>query len=315
MPQRRGLAAPGLTRGELATGAQRGPHVERPQHGQTEGDHGQLNRGAGRMVRRLVAGDEQRERTTQPARRQGSSLRAQALLVGGGHCLQLRSRDTRSAVAERILIVDDDAPVRRMLERTLAAEGHFVSSAADGGLALAAVERSAPDLVILDVAMPGMDGLVVCRRLRQRGLAVPILLLTARDAVADRVAGLDAGADDYLVKPFAPEELSARVRALTRRGATGAERLQVGELSLDLSTRTAWRAGRELSLTGREADLLELLLRRPRAVVSREAALAEVWADDAGLNVVDRYVGYLRRKLGDPPLIHTVRGLGFSLRP
>ncbi|MEA2470523.1 MAG: two-component system, OmpR family, response regulator MprA [Thermoleophilaceae bacterium] len=217
-------------------------------------------------------------------------------------------------MAESILIVDDDAPVRRMLERTLAAEGHVVSSAPDGGQALAAVERSMPDLVILDVAMPGLDGLAVCRRLRDLGVASPILLLTARDAIADRVAGLDAGADDYLVKPFAVEELTARVRALTRRGQPAAERLMVGDLALELATRTATRGGRALELTAREADLLELLMRNQRNVVSREMALDVVWDDEAGANVVDRYVAYLRRKLGEPPVIHTVRGLGFTLR-
>ena len=217
-------------------------------------------------------------------------------------------------MAESILIVDDDAPVRRMLERTLAAEGHLVSSAPDGGQALASVERSMPDLVILDVAMPGLDGLAVCRRLRELGVAAPILLLTARDAIADRVAGLDAGADDYLVKPFAVEELNARVRALTRRGQPAAERLMVGDLALELATRTATRGGRALELTARESDLLELLMRNQRNVVSREMALDVVWDDEAGANVVDRYVAYLRRKLGEPPLIHTVRGLGFTLR-
>ncbi len=214
-----------------------------------------------------------------------------------------------------VLVVDDDAPVRRMLARTLEAEGDQVTVAADGGQALVAVERAVPDVVVLDVAMPGLDGLAVCRRLRAKGLAVPILLLTARDAVSDRVAGLDAGADDYLVKPFAPEELTARVRALGRRGVPLGERLAVGELALDPVTRTALRGGRAIELTGREADLLALLLRHPQAVISREQALAEVWAGEGGTNVVDRYVGYLRRKLGDPPLIHTVRGVGFALRP
>jgi len=218
-------------------------------------------------------------------------------------------------MGESILIVDDDAPVRRMLERTLAAEGHRVSSVADGGQALVAVERSVPDLLILDVAMPGLDGLAVCRRLRDKGVSTPILLLTARDAVADRVAGLDAGADDYLVKPFAVEELTARVRALTRRGQPPTDRLMLGDLALDLQSRAATRGGRALDLTKREADLLELLMRHPRNVVSRELALEQVWGDDAGVNVVDRYVGYLRRKLGEPQLIHTVRGLGFTLRP
>jgi len=217
---------------------------------------------------------------------------------------------------EHVLVVDDDPPVRRMLERTLAAEGHAVTTAADGGAALAAVERAAPDLVILDVAMPGIDGLAVTQRLRGKGVTAPILLLTARDAVADRVEGLDAGADDYLTKPFAVEELIARVRALTRRGggAAAAAQLAVGELALDLQTRTVSRAGRDIELTAREAELLELLMRNPRTVVTRDMALAQVWDEPVSDNVVDRYVGYLRRKLGDPPLIHTVRGVGFTLR-
>ena len=214
-----------------------------------------------------------------------------------------------------VLVVDDDAPVLRMLERTLAAAGYEVATAADGGSALAAVERSVPDVVVLDVAMPGVDGLSVCRRLRARGLAVPILLLTARDAVADRVAGLDAGADDYLVKPFATDELLARVRALLRRGVEPAGVLAFDDVVLDVETRSARRGDAELGLSTREADLLELLLRNPRRVVSRTQALEEVWggAAAASLNVVDRYVSYLRRKLGEPQLIHTVRGVGFVL--
>jgi len=140
-----------------------------------------------------------------------------------------------------ILVVDDDPPIRRMLDRTLTAEGYAVASAADGGAALAEVERSAPDLIVLDVAMPGVDGLAVCRRLRAKGLATPVLLLTARDDLRDRVGGLDAGADDYLVKPFQTEELLARVRALLRRGHTPEELLALGDLTFDVSTRTAQR--------------------------------------------------------------------------
>jgi two-component system, OmpR family, response regulator MprA len=210
-----------------------------------------------------------------------------------------------------VLVVDDDAPVRRMLERTLAAEGNEVLAVADGPQALVEIERRLPDLVILDVAMPGMDGLAVCRRLRAKGVVTPILLLTARDAVADRVAGLDAGADDYLVKPFAPTELAARVRALTRRH--GPPALAYEDLALDPETRIATRAGAPIELTAREAELLELLLRNARAVVPRELAIEEIWRGAAVENVVDRYVGYLRRKLGDPPLIRTVRGVGFML--
>ena len=214
-----------------------------------------------------------------------------------------------------ILVVDDDAPIRRMLERTLTAEGYAVESAADGGEALAAVERAVPDLVVLDVAMPGVDGLSVCRRLRRAGLGLPVLLLTARDAVSDRVAGLDAGADDYLVKPFAPEELLARVRALLRRGSEPAEVLAFDDLVFDVRTRTARRGESEVHLSAREGELLELLLRNPRQVVSRGLALERVWGSEsaATLNAVDRYVSYLRRKLGEPALIHTVRGVGFVL--
>ncbi len=214
-----------------------------------------------------------------------------------------------------ILVVDDDAPIRRMLDRTLTAEGYEVSCAADGGAALAAIELSAPDAVVLDVSMPGLNGLEVCRRLRAKGMVTPILLLTARDALNDRVAGLDAGADDYLVKPFAAEELAARLRALLRRGREVPEVLAVADVVLDVQSRVARRAGHELHLSAREADLLELLLRNPRIVVPREVALERVWGGpaSASLNVVDRYVSYLRRKLGEPSLIETVRGVGFVL--
>ena len=213
-----------------------------------------------------------------------------------------------------ILVVDDDAPIRRMLDRTLSAEGYAVETAADGGEALAAVERSAPDLVVLDVGMPGVDGLSVSRRLRAKGLAVPVLLLTARDSVPDRVAGLDAGADDYLVKPFATEELLARVRALLRRGKSPEELLAFADLTLDPATRAVQRDAIALTLSERESDLLALLLRNARRVVSRDQAVSEIWQGDAGTNVVDRYVSNLRRKLGEPPLIETVRGVGFVIR-
>ena len=214
-----------------------------------------------------------------------------------------------------VLLVDDDAPILRMLERTLGAEGYTVAAVPDGGAALAHVERSVPDVIVLDVAMPGVDGLSVTRRLRSKGLAVPILLLTARDALSERVAGLDAGADDYLVKPFEVEELTARVRALLRRNAPPGERLAFADLVLEPESGEARRAGRALDLTRREAELLELLLRNGRGVVTRERALDDVWGGEgeASPNVVDRYVAYLRRKLGDPPLIHTVRGVGFRL--
>ena len=220
-------------------------------------------------------------------------------------------------MADRVLVVDDDPPLRRMLARTLAAEGYEVSVAGDGGGALAEAERTAPDVIVLDVAMPGLDGLTVARRLRGKGLPTPILMRTARDAVPDRVAGLEAGADDYLVKPFAVQELIARLRALTRRGSSdpaGGGLRAYGDLTFDGAARRAVRGGRAIELTGREADLLELLLRDPGRVVTRERAIEEIWDDAAERGVVDAYVTRLRRKLGSPPLIQTVRGSGFTLR-
>jgi two-component system, OmpR family, response regulator MprA len=217
----------------------------------------------------------------------------------------------------RVLVVDDDPPLRRMLARTLAAEGYQVTVAADGGAALAEAERTPPDVIVLDVAMPAVDGLAVARRLRGKGDLTPILMLTARDAIPDRVAGLEAGADDYLVKPFAVEELVARLRALTRRVsdvAGGGAVRSYGDLTLDVAGRRAVRGGRPIELTAREVDLLELLLREPGRVVTRERAIDEIWDSGAEQNVVDRYVTRLRRKLGGPPLIQTIRGAGFTLR-
>ncbi len=221
-------------------------------------------------------------------------------------------RDSR----ERVLVVDDDPSLRRMLDRTLAAEGFQVTLACDGGAALAAAEREAPDVIVLDVAMPAMDGLAVCRRFRDKGLPTPILMLTARDAVSDRVAGLESGADDYLVKPFAVQELIARLRALIRRGSDPDRRpvLSYADLVLDVERHTARRSDRLIELTGREAELLGLLLRQPGRVVRREQAIEMIWGGAAEANVVDRYVTRLRRKLGDPQLIHTIRGAGFALR-
>jgi two-component system, OmpR family, response regulator MprA len=215
----------------------------------------------------------------------------------------------------RILVVDDDAAICRVLVRVLAAAGYAVTTAADGGGALVQLERQLPDLVVLDVALPGLDGLAVARRVRAKGIAVPILMLTARDDVPDRVAGLDAGADDYLVKPFATDELLARVRALLRRGQDRSETIVYADVSLDLGLRVAERRGRAVPLTAREAELLALLLRDGGRVTTRERALAEVWGDEgaATANVVDRYVTNLRRKLGEPPLIRTVRGRGFAV--
>jgi two-component system response regulator MprA len=202
-----------------------------------------------------------------------------------------------------------------MLARTLTAEGYSVDVATDGGTALAAVERRVPDLVVLDVAMPGLDGLAVSRALRERGLALPILMLTARDSVADRVAGLDAGSDDYLVKPFAPEELRARVRALLRRGKAPSRTLGHADVVFDVVARSARRGGRDLELSPREADILELLLVNRRQIVTREVAVERVWGSPGavGTNSVDRYISYLRAKLGSPELITTIRGVGFLL--
>ena len=217
-------------------------------------------------------------------------------------------------MAERVLIVEDDGGVRRMLERSLAKEGFEVSAAADGAAALALAERSAPDLVVLDVAMPGLSGIDVCRRLRQSGMQGGVLMLTAREEVEDRVRGLEAGADDYVVKPFAIEEVVARLRALGRRGEDRSTRLRFGDLTLDLAGGTVTRGGGPaVELTRRETQLLEMLLRDPRAVVSREAAIERIWDGAAVENVVDRYVARLRRKLGDPPLIRSVWGVGFIL--
>jgi two-component system response regulator MprA len=213
-----------------------------------------------------------------------------------------------------VLVVDDDPPLRRMLERTLVAEGFEVATAIDGSGALVAAERVPPDLIVLDIALPGLDGLAVCRRLRTKGLPTPILMLTARDAVVDRVAGLEAGADDYLVKPFAVPELLARIRALTRRHRDPPARMSYGDLLFDRDARLVSRSERNIELTGRESALLELLLREPGRTITRERAIDEIWGGAAESNVVDGYVTRLRRKLGSPPLIRTVRGAGFTLR-
>jgi DNA-binding response OmpR family regulator len=216
-------------------------------------------------------------------------------------------------VADGVLIVEDDAPVRRMLERSLGAEGFEVRSAADGGQALAMAEEAAPDLVVLDVTMLGMSGIDVCRRLREKGLSGGVLMLTARDAVEDRVLGLDAGADDYVVKPFAVAEVVARLRALTRRGSDRSARVSCAGIVLDTATNTVEQGGEAIELTAREAELLEMLMRNPRTVVSRQAAVERIWGGAAVENVVDRYVARLRSKLDDPQLIRTVWGVGFIL--
>ena len=223
-----------------------------------------------------------------------------------------------------VLVVDDEAAVRRALERALVHEGYGVLHATDGHEALEAVSASSPDAVILDVLMPRLDGLDVCRSLRAAGNDVPVLMLTARDAIDDRVEGLDAGADDYLVKPFALEELLARLRALLRRaeprdGNGETERLQFDDLSLELGTREVHRGGRLIDLTRTEFSLLELLLRNPRQVLTRSTIFERVWGYDFGptSNSLDVYIGYLRRKTesgGEARVIQTVRGVGYSLR-
>lgn len=220
----------------------------------------------------------------------------------------------------RILVVDDDRAVRESLRRALSLEGYEVELAASGGEALAKAAGSFPDAIVLDVLMPEPDGLAVCRALRTRGDRVPVLMLTAREAVGDRVAGLDAGADDYLVKPFALEELLARLRALLRRHDPAAGGvLRFADLSLDPATREVRRGERRIELTRTEFSLLELLLRNPRQVLTRSLIFERVWGYDFGptSNSLDVYIGYLRRKTeagGEPRLIHTVRGVGYVLR-
>jgi two-component system response regulator MprA len=223
-----------------------------------------------------------------------------------------------------ILVVDDDQAVRDSLRRSLAFNGYEVELAADGLAALEAIAKRRPDAVVLDVMMPRLDGLETCRRLRSAGEDLPVLLLTARDAVPDRVAGLDAGADDYLPKPFALEELLARLRALLRRtqGSLADQSdapLAFADLTLDPATREVTRAGKPVRLTRTEFNLLELLMRHPRQVLTRAQILEEVWGYDfpTTANSLEVYVGYLRRKTEAddlPRLIHTVRGVGYSLR-
>jgi two-component system response regulator MprA len=220
-----------------------------------------------------------------------------------------------------ILVVDDDPALRTALDRALKLEGYRVSFAHDGRQALQMMTGTSQDAVILDLGLPLMDGLEVCRRVRERGDRTPVLMLTARDAVTDRVEGLDAGADDYLVKPFALDELLARLRALLRRTtATPSEGvLKFGDLVLDLLTMEVRRAQRELQLTRTEFRLLELFMRNPRVVLTRTRIFEEVWGYDFGAssNALEVYVSYLRRKLeaeGETRLIHTVRGVGYTLR-
>ncbi|MDX6436240.1 MAG: two-component system, OmpR family, response regulator MprA [Gaiellaceae bacterium] len=223
----------------------------------------------------------------------------------------------------KILVVDDERAVRESLRRALELEGYEIELAADGQEALQRLEgngESQPDAVLLDVLMPNMDGLEVCRRLRRSGNRVPVLMLTARDEVENRVAGLDAGADDYVTKPFALEELVARVRALLRRTSVDDhEVLRFADLELDPGTREVRRGGVPIDLTRTEFALLELFLTNPRQVLTRSIIFERVWGYDFGFasNSLDVYIGYLRRKTeigGKPRLIQTVRGVGYALR-
>ncbi|MDT0442027.1 response regulator transcription factor [Streptomyces johnsoniae] len=234
-----------------------------------------------------------------------------------------------STPGSRILIADDEPAVREALRRSLTFEGYRTETAADGIEALAKRESWAPDAIVLDVLMPRMDGLTAARRLRALGDRVPILMLTARDTVGDRVSGLDAGADDYLVKPFELDELLARLRALLRRGAYtagpggdepgGEAAMTFADLRMDPATREVHRGARRMELTRTEFTLLELLLAHPRQVLTREQILRAVWGFDhePSSNSLDVYVMYLRRKTeagGEPRLVHTVRGVGYVLR-
>jgi two-component system response regulator MprA len=219
----------------------------------------------------------------------------------------------------RVLVVDDEPQLRRALERALKLEGYQVELAADGEQALGSIASMPMDAIVLDVLMPKRDGLEVARELRARGDHTPILMLTARDAVQDRVDGLDAGADDYVVKPFALEELLARLRALLRRTNGAGEQFVYGDLMLDPATREVYRGDRPVQLTKTEFALLEHLIRHPRLVLSRSQLFEAVWGYDFGprSNSLEVYIGYLRRKTeegGEPRLIQTVRGVGYSLR-
>jgi two-component system, OmpR family, response regulator MprA len=222
----------------------------------------------------------------------------------------------------KILVVDDERAVRESLRRALELEGYEVQLAEDGAQAIERLGagNGQPDAVVLDVLMPGIDGIDVCRHLRRTGNTTPVLMLTARDGVGDRVAGLDAGADDYLVKPFALEELLARVRALLRRATPGPDEvLRFADVELSPSRREVLRGGEPIELTRTEFNLLELFLRNPRQVLTRSVIFERVWGYDFGFasNSLDVYIGYLRRKTeagGKPRLIHTVRGVGYALR-
>lgn len=238
------------------------------------------------------------------------------------HAAGAVSAATNAHGAPRILVVDDEPPLRQALARALALEKYDIELAPDAARALELLSARSYDAIVLDVLMPGMSGLELCRRLRQSGDRTPVLMLTARDAIDDRVAGLDAGADDYLAKPFALRELMARVRALLRRAPgeeTVDELLAYADLTLDPRTYEVRRGGRELALTRTEFRLLELFMHHPRQVLTRTVIMEHVWGYDFGAssNSLGVYIGYLRRKTearGEPRLVHTIRGVGYVLR-
>ncbi len=238
--------------------------------------------------------------------------------------MPVTAADSPTAARQHVLVVEDDRAVRESLRRSLEFNGYQVSTASDGAEALAGISGINPDAVVMDVMMPRLDGLETTKALRKVGNKVPILVLTARDAVGDRVEGLDAGADDYLTKPFALEELLARLRALLRRVTPGPgedpeEHLAFADMTMDLASREVRRGDRLIELTRTEFTLLELFLRRPRRVLERSFILEEVWGFDfpTTANSLEVYVGYLRRKTEaaeEPRLLHTVRGVGYVLR-
>ena len=224
-------------------------------------------------------------------------------------------------MTERILVIEDEARIASLISRTLRLEGYQVEVAPNGETALDKAISNPPDLFVLDVMLPDIDGLEVCRQLRMAGCDEPVLMLTAKDAVSDRVAGLDAGADDYLVKPFAFDELLARIRALLRRAAPpeADAPLQFADLVLDPTTRQARRGDRDIELTAKEYDVLELFMHHPRQVLTRDIIYDRIWGYDFGgeSNIIEVYVRYLRAKLeagGEPRLIYTLRGVGYVLR-
>lgn len=224
-------------------------------------------------------------------------------------------------MADKILVIEDEPQIANFISRGLRREGYEVVEAFDGETGLDMAFAELPDLIVLDIMLPGIDGLTVCRQIRDGELQTPILMLTAKDAVPDRVAGLEAGADDYLIKPFAFEELLARVRALGRRRAPieSDAPLSFADLTLDPTTRMAERNGRKIELTAKEYDLLELFMRHPNQVLTRDQIYDRIWGYDFGgeSNIIEVYVRYLRSKLekdDEPRLLHTVRGVGYALR-